>query len=183
MSDLTNMLELMRRFAVTMTSSFEINDVLYQLGDSAVAIFDADAAGVSLATADDRLEFITATDQSLIDLEMVQQERGAPFPMDPHEQLWGAIGAVFGSWMNPRANTYRRLHDIPVSWGTAVSVQASSHSVGSAVTHAYWPRFILNSTQVPSISAIPASIWLAMPNSGHKVLMPPSGSTTPWYRK
>ena len=44
--------------------------------------------------------------------------------MDPHEQLWGAIGAVFGSWMNPRANTYRRLHDIPASWGTAVNVQA-----------------------------------------------------------
>jgi len=56
--------------------------------------------------------------------EMVTAERGAPFPMDPHEQLWGAIGAVFGSWMNPRANTYRRLHDIPATWGTAVNVQA-----------------------------------------------------------
>ena len=56
--------------------------------------------------------------------EMVAQERGAPFPMDPWEQLWGAIGAVFGSWMNPRANTYRRLHDIPATWGTAVNVQA-----------------------------------------------------------
>ncbi len=55
---------------------------------------------------------------------MVLAERGEPFPMDPHEQLWGAIGAVFGSWMNPRANTYRRLHDIPASWGTAVNVQA-----------------------------------------------------------
>ena len=56
--------------------------------------------------------------------EMVLAERGSPFPMDPHEQLWGAIGAVFGSWMNPRANTYRRLHDIPANWGTAVNVQA-----------------------------------------------------------
>jgi pyruvate,orthophosphate dikinase len=56
--------------------------------------------------------------------EMVAKERGAPFPMDPWEQLWGAIGAVFGSWMNPRANTYRRLHDIPATWGTAVNVQA-----------------------------------------------------------
>ena len=55
---------------------------------------------------------------------MVAEVRGAPFPQDPHEQLWGAIGAVFGSWMNPRANTYRRLHDIPASWGTAVNVQA-----------------------------------------------------------
>ena len=56
--------------------------------------------------------------------DMVLSERGEPFPMDPHEQLWGAIGAVFGSWMNPRANTYRRLHDIPATWGTAVNVQA-----------------------------------------------------------
>ena len=55
---------------------------------------------------------------------MVTEARGAPFPMDPHEQLWGAIGAVFGSWMNPRANTYRRLHEIPANWGTAVNVQA-----------------------------------------------------------
>ena len=56
--------------------------------------------------------------------DMVAQETGKPFPMDPTEQLWGAIDAVFGSWMNPRANTYRRLHDIPASWGTAVNVQA-----------------------------------------------------------
>ena len=47
-----------------------------------------------------------------------------PFPQDPQEQLWGAIGAVFGSWMNQRAITYRRLHDIPADWGTAVNVQA-----------------------------------------------------------
>ena len=56
--------------------------------------------------------------------EMVQQETGHPFPQEPADQLWGAIGAVFGSWMNPRANTYRRLHDIPADWGTAVNVQA-----------------------------------------------------------
>ncbi len=56
--------------------------------------------------------------------DMVASEIGRPFPMDPTEQLWGAITAVFGSWMNPRANTYRRLHDIPASWGTAVNVQA-----------------------------------------------------------
>ena len=56
--------------------------------------------------------------------ELVLQETGKPFPMAPHDQLWAAIGAVFGSWMNPRANTYRRLHDIPADWGTAVNVQA-----------------------------------------------------------
>src|SRR5712671_6251442 len=55
---------------------------------------------------------------------LVEEEHGAPFPQDPHDQLWGAIGAVFGSWMNQRAITYRRLHAIPESWGTAVNVQA-----------------------------------------------------------
>ena len=54
----------------------------------------------------------------------VAHETGKEFPQDPHEQLWGAVGAVFSSWMNARAITYRRLHDIPESWGTAVSVQA-----------------------------------------------------------
>jgi pyruvate,orthophosphate dikinase len=54
----------------------------------------------------------------------VMEERGDPFPQNPHEQLWGAIGAVFGSWMNQRAITYRKLHNLPESWGTAVNVQA-----------------------------------------------------------
>src|SRR5665811_142120 len=69
-------------------------------------------------TADDWAELVELYKKRL------QQERGEPFPQDPHEQLWGAIGAVFGSWMNQRANTYRRLHNIPESWGTAVNVQA-----------------------------------------------------------
>jgi pyruvate,orthophosphate dikinase len=55
---------------------------------------------------------------------IVERETGNSFPQDPREQLWGAIGAVFGSWMNQRAITYRRLHNIPESWGTAVNVQA-----------------------------------------------------------
>jgi pyruvate,orthophosphate dikinase len=54
----------------------------------------------------------------------VQQELGKPFPQDVRDQLWGAIGAVFSSWMNQRAITYRNLHNIPASWGTAVNVQA-----------------------------------------------------------
>ncbi len=56
--------------------------------------------------------------------KLVQDERGEGFPQDPQDQLWGAIGAVFGSWMNTRAITYRRLNDIPAAWGTAVNVQA-----------------------------------------------------------
>ncbi len=47
-----------------------------------------------------------------------------PFPENPHDQLWGAISAVFGSWMNDRAITYRKLHGIPDSWGTAVTIQS-----------------------------------------------------------
>ncbi|MBI3678344.1 MAG: pyruvate, phosphate dikinase [Proteobacteria bacterium] len=54
----------------------------------------------------------------------VKKQLGRPFPDDVHEQLWGAIGAVFGSWQSPRAKTYRRLHNIPEDWGTAVNVQA-----------------------------------------------------------
>jgi pyruvate, orthophosphate dikinase len=54
----------------------------------------------------------------------VENESGRPFPQDPYAQLWGAVGAVFSSWMNQRAITYRRLHAIPESWGTAVNVQA-----------------------------------------------------------
>src|SRR5712691_1856877 len=56
--------------------------------------------------------------------ERVREEKGEPFPQEPRAQLWGAIGAVFDSWMNARAITYRRLHAIPESWGTAVNVQA-----------------------------------------------------------
>ncbi|MEC7437724.1 MAG: pyruvate, phosphate dikinase, partial [Pseudomonadota bacterium] len=56
--------------------------------------------------------------------QIVEEEAERPFPQDPHDQLWGAIGAVFNSWMNARATTYRRLNSIPASWGTAVNVQA-----------------------------------------------------------
>ena len=54
----------------------------------------------------------------------VLAETGEPFPQSPGDQAWAAVGAVFGSWMNQRAITYRRLHDIPADWGTAVNLQA-----------------------------------------------------------
>jgi pyruvate,orthophosphate dikinase len=69
-------------------------------------------------TAEDWQEVIEAY------LFAVHKHLGKPFPQDVHEQLWGAIGAVFGSWMNTRAMTYRKLNDIPHDWGTAVNVQA-----------------------------------------------------------
>ncbi|WP_411287139.1 pyruvate, phosphate dikinase [Phenylobacterium sp.] len=56
--------------------------------------------------------------------DAVERDLGQPFPQDVHDQLWGAVGAVFASWMNDRAKFYRRMHDIPESWGTAVNVQS-----------------------------------------------------------
>ncbi|MBY0423516.1 MAG: pyruvate, phosphate dikinase, partial [Parvularculaceae bacterium] len=88
----------------------------------------------------------------------VESALGRPFPQDPEEQLWGAIGAVFGSWRNDRAETYRRLHNIPESWGTAVNVQAmvfgnmgDTSATGVAFTRdpstgerAYYGEFLVN---------------------------------------
>jgi pyruvate,orthophosphate dikinase len=89
---------------------------------------------------------------------VVEDELGKPFPQDPREQLQGAIDAVFGSWMNDRANTYRRLHNIPASWGTAVNVQAmvfgnmgDTSATGVAFTrdpstgeNTYYGEFLIN---------------------------------------
>jgi pyruvate, orthophosphate dikinase len=80
----------------------------------------------------DRKGYMLDTDLSAADWKVVvghykdrvEQETGKPFPQDPRAQLWGAVGAVFSSWMNQRAITYRRLNNIPESWGTAVNVQA-----------------------------------------------------------
>jgi pyruvate,orthophosphate dikinase len=80
-----------------------------------------DRLGVDVDTA------LTAKDWETIVGEYkqaVERELGKPFPQDPQEQLWGAVGAVFQSWMNDRAKFYRRMHDIPESWGTAVNIQS-----------------------------------------------------------
>ncbi|MCU0800138.1 MAG: pyruvate, phosphate dikinase, partial [Candidatus Thermoplasmatota archaeon] len=70
---------------------------------------------------------LTASDLKVLSRrfkEIIKKKKGVEFPTDPWEQLWGAIGAVFSSWMNDRARKYRELNDIPVEWGTAVNVQA-----------------------------------------------------------
>ena len=79
---------------------------------------DEDVSEDTALTAQDWHRVVTAYK------DMIAEETKKPFPQDPEDQLWGAIGAVFGSWMNPRAITYRRLHDIPAEWGTVVNVQA-----------------------------------------------------------
>ncbi|WBO24562.1 pyruvate, phosphate dikinase [Sphingomonas abietis] len=89
---------------------------------------------------------------------LVEDQWGKPFPQDVHEQLWGAVGAVFGSWQSERAKVYRRLNDIPGSWGTAVNVQAmvfgnmgDTSATGVAFTRdpskgdrAYYGEFLIN---------------------------------------
>ncbi len=89
---------------------------------------------------------------------LVEKQWGKPFPQDVHEQLWGAIGAVFGSWQAERAKVYRRLNGIPGDWGTAVNVQAmvfgnmgETSATGVAFTrdpatgeNAYYGEYLIN---------------------------------------
>ncbi|MGN6121667.1 MAG: pyruvate, phosphate dikinase [Sphingomonas oligoaromativorans] len=89
---------------------------------------------------------------------LVEEQWGKPFPQDVQEQLWGAVGAVFGSWQSERAKVYRRLNDIPGDWGTAVNVQAmvfgnmgDTSATGVAFTRdpskgdrAYYGEFLIN---------------------------------------
>jgi pyruvate,orthophosphate dikinase len=80
-----------------------------------------DALGVAVDTALSAADWAHVVDEYKA---AVRRETGAEFPQDPHAQLWGAVGAVFASWMNERAKFYRRMHDIPEAWGTAVNVQS-----------------------------------------------------------
>jgi pyruvate, orthophosphate dikinase len=89
---------------------------------------------------------------------LVEAEWGKPFPQDVHEQLWGAVGAVFSSWESDRAKVYRRLNSIPGDWGTAVNVQAmvfgnmgDTSATGVAFTrdpatgeNAYYGEYLIN---------------------------------------
>jgi pyruvate,orthophosphate dikinase len=104
---------------------------------------------------------LSAKDLQALVLEykaLVQELWGKPFPQDVHDQLWGAVGAVFGSWQSERAKVYRRLNDIPGDWGTAVNVQAmvfgnmgETSATGVAFTRdpstgerAYYGEFLIN---------------------------------------
>ncbi len=89
---------------------------------------------------------------------LVEKLWNKPFPQDVHDQLWGAVGAVFGSWQSERAKVYRRLNDIPGGWGTAVNIQAmvfgnmgDTSATGVAFTRdpskgdrAYYGEFLIN---------------------------------------
>jgi pyruvate,orthophosphate dikinase len=82
---------------------------------------EKDGKGVELDTELDAADWKRITG---LFKDEVRKLLGRPFPEDVNDQLWGAIGAVFGSWSGARAKTYRRIHDIPEDWGTAVNVQA-----------------------------------------------------------
>jgi len=104
---------------------------------------------------------MTAEDLQALVVEykaLVEAQWNKPFPQDVHDQLWGAVGAVFGSWQSERAKVYRRLNDIPAAWGTAVNVQAmvfgnmgETSATGVAFTRdpakgdrAYYGEFLIN---------------------------------------
>jgi pyruvate,orthophosphate dikinase len=118
--------------------------------------------------------------------DVVLAETGKPFPQDVHEQLWGAIGAVFGSWMNARAVTYRRLHNIPADWGTAVSVQAmvfgnwgEDCATGVAFTrnpstgaNEFYGEYLVNAQGEDVVAGIrtPQYLTVAAKEAGHSTL-------------
>ncbi|MBT5837579.1 MAG: pyruvate, phosphate dikinase, partial [Rhodospirillaceae bacterium] len=118
--------------------------------------------------------------------DKVEAELGAPFPQDPEDQLWGAIGAVFGSWMNDRAIIYRRLHDIPGDWGTAVNVQSmvfgnmgDQSATGVCFTrnpstgeNAFYGEYLINAQGEDVVAGIrtPMPLTIAEAEAGHSRL-------------
>src|SRR5690606_11376728 len=116
---------------------------------------------------------------------------GRPFPQDTGEQLWGAIGAVFGSWQNARAITYRRLHGIPDDWGTAVTVQAmvfgnmgETSATGVAFTRnpstgakEIFGEFLINAQAEDVVAGI------RTPQPLRKAARQEAGSSQPWLEE
>ncbi|WP_324751317.1 pyruvate, phosphate dikinase [Sphingomonas sp. LY54] len=108
--------------------------------------------------------------------ELVEELWERPFPQDVHEQLWGAVGAVFGSWQSERAKVYRRLNHIPHDWGTAVNVQAmvfgnmgETSATGVAFTRdpstgerAYYGEYLINAQGEDVVAGIRTPQYLTL---------------------
>src|SRR4051812_43378535 len=108
--------------------------------------------------------------------ELVEEQGGEPFPDDVHAQLWGAVGAVFGSWQSERAKVYRRLNSIPGDWGTAVNVQAmvfgnmgETSATGVAFTRnpstgerAYYGEYLINAQGEDVVAGIRTPQYLTL---------------------
>ncbi|QDZ06504.1 pyruvate, phosphate dikinase [Sphingomonas panacisoli] len=122
---------------------------------------------------------MTATDwKALVEKykALVVEQWDKPFPQDVHDQLWGAVGAVFGSWQSERAKVYRRLNDIPSEWGTAVNVQAmvfgnmgDTSATGVAFTrdpskgdNAYYGEFLINAQGEDVVAGIRTPQYLTL---------------------
>jgi pyruvate,orthophosphate dikinase len=122
---------------------------------------------------------MTAADwKALVDKykALVVEQWDKPFPQDVHDQLWGAVGAVFGSWQSERAKVYRRLNDIPAAWGTAVNIQAmvfgnmgDTSATGVAFTrdpskgdNAYYGEFLINAQGEDVVAGIRTPQYLTL---------------------
>jgi pyruvate, orthophosphate dikinase len=109
-------------------------------------------------------------------LALVAELWGKPFPQDVHDQLWGAVGAVFGSWQSERAKVYRRINSIPHDWGTAVNVQAmvfgnmgDTSATGVAFTRdpatgerAYYGEYLINAQGEDVVAGIRTPQYLTL---------------------
>jgi pyruvate,orthophosphate dikinase len=107
---------------------------------------------------------------------LVEEQWGKPFPQDVQQQLWGAVGAVFGSWQSERAKVYRRLNGIPGDWGTAVNVQAmvfgnmgDTSATGVAFTRdpstgerAYYGEYLINAQGEDVVAGIRTPQYLTL---------------------
>ncbi|WP_010217826.1 pyruvate, phosphate dikinase [Sphingomonas sp. PAMC 26621] len=155
-----------------------------QMYSDVVLELDHDAFEEALEIAKEDRGYFLDTDLSADDLRalvaeykgLVEQQWGKPFPQDVHDQLWGAVGAVFGSWQSERAKVYRRLNDIPASWGTAVNIQAmvfgnmgETSATGVAFTRdpsigtrAYYGEFLINAQGEDVVAGIRTPQYLTV---------------------
>ncbi|MDB5679821.1 pyruvate, phosphate dikinase [Sphingomonas bacterium] len=155
-----------------------------QMYSDVVLELDHDAFEDALEIAKENKGYYLDTDMTAADWQalvaeykaLVEQQWSKPFPQDVHDQLWGAIGAVFGSWQSERAKVYRRLNDIPAAWGTAVNVQAmvfgnmgDTSATGVAFTrdpakgdNAYYGEFLINAQGEDVVAGIRTPQYLTL---------------------
>ncbi len=155
-----------------------------QMYSDVVLELDHDAFEDALEIAKEDQGYFLDTDMSAQDWQalvaeyktIVERLWGKPFPQDVHDQLWGAIGAVFGSWQSERAKVYRRLNSIPHDWGTAVNVQAmvfgnmgETSATGVAFTRdpakgdrAYYGEFLINAQGEDVVAGIRTPQYLTL---------------------
>ncbi|MEO5938165.1 MAG: pyruvate, phosphate dikinase, partial [Sphingomonas sp.] len=155
-----------------------------QMYSDVVLELDHDAFEDALEIAKENKGYYLDTDMTAADWKalvaeykaLVEQQWSKPFPQDVHDQLWGAIGAVFGSWQSERAKVYRRLNDIPSEWGTAVNVQAmvfgnmgDTSATGVAFTrdpskgdNAYYGEFLINAQGEDVVAGIRTPQYLTL---------------------